>query len=35
MENAGERVIEIGRIVKRPAGNEGTILKGTESAWPD
>jgi phosphoribosylformylglycinamidine cyclo-ligase len=34
MENAGERVIEIGRIVKRPAGNEGTILKGTESAWP-
>jgi phosphoribosylformylglycinamidine cyclo-ligase len=39
MEKAGERVIEIGRIVKRPsrdegAGNEGTILKGTESAWP-
>ena len=34
MEKAGERVIEIGRIVKRPAGNEGTILKGTERAWP-
>jgi phosphoribosylformylglycinamidine cyclo-ligase len=34
MEQAGERVIEIGRIVKRPAGNEGTILTGTESAWP-
>jgi phosphoribosylformylglycinamidine cyclo-ligase len=34
MEQAGERVVEIGRIVKRPAGNEGTILKGTESAWP-
>jgi phosphoribosylformylglycinamidine cyclo-ligase len=34
MEQAGERVIEIGRIVKRPPGNEGTILKGTESAWP-
>jgi phosphoribosylformylglycinamidine cyclo-ligase len=34
MEKAGERVFEIGRIVKRPAGNEGTILKGTESAWP-
>ena len=34
MEKAGERVIEIGRIVKRPAGNDGTILKGTESAWP-
>jgi phosphoribosylformylglycinamidine cyclo-ligase len=34
MEHAGERVFEIGRIVKRPAGNEGTILKGTESAWP-
>jgi hypothetical protein len=34
MEKAGERVSEIGRIVKRPAGNEGTILKGTERAWP-
>jgi phosphoribosylformylglycinamidine cyclo-ligase len=34
MEQAGERVIEIGRIVKRPSGNDGTILKGTESAWP-
>ena len=34
MEKAGERVIEIGRIVKRPAGNDGTILKGTERAWP-
>ncbi|HXE27481.1 MAG TPA: phosphoribosylformylglycinamidine cyclo-ligase [Stellaceae bacterium] len=39
MEKAGERVIEIGRIVERPsrdegAGNDGTILKGTESAWP-
>jgi phosphoribosylformylglycinamidine cyclo-ligase len=34
MEAAGERVIEIGRIVKRPAGNEGTILDGTERAWP-
>ena len=34
MEQAGERIIEIGRIVKRPAGNDGTILKGTERAWP-
>jgi phosphoribosylformylglycinamidine cyclo-ligase len=34
MEAAGERVAEIGRIVKRPAGNDGTILKATESAWP-
>ena len=34
MEAAGERVFEIGRIVKRPAGNEGTILNGTERAWP-
>ncbi|HEY1506384.1 MAG TPA: phosphoribosylformylglycinamidine cyclo-ligase [Stellaceae bacterium] len=34
IEQAGERVIEIGRIVKRPAGNQGTILMGTESAWP-
>jgi phosphoribosylformylglycinamidine cyclo-ligase len=34
MEKAGERVSEIGRIVKRPAGNDGTILKGTERAWP-
>jgi phosphoribosylformylglycinamidine cyclo-ligase len=39
MEQAGERVIEIGRIVKRPssdkgAGNDGTILNGTERAWP-
>jgi phosphoribosylformylglycinamidine cyclo-ligase len=34
MEAAGERVHEIGRIVKRPAGNEGTILEGTERAWP-
>jgi phosphoribosylformylglycinamidine cyclo-ligase len=34
MEKAGERVVEIGRIVKRPSGNEGTILKGTEGAWP-
>jgi len=34
MEQAGERVIEIGRIVRRPAGNDGTILMGTERAWP-
>jgi len=34
MEQAGERVVEIGHIVKRPPGNEGTILRGTESAWP-
>jgi phosphoribosylformylglycinamidine cyclo-ligase len=34
MEQAGERIIEIGRIVKRPAGNDGTILNGTERAWP-
>ena len=34
IEGAGERVHEIGRIVKRPAGNEGTILEGTERAWP-
>jgi phosphoribosylformylglycinamidine cyclo-ligase len=34
MEQAGERIIEIGRIVPRPAGNDGTILSGTERAWP-
>ena len=34
MEQAGERVIEIGRIVRRPAGNDGTILHGMERAWP-
>jgi phosphoribosylformylglycinamidine cyclo-ligase len=34
MEAAGERVIEIGRIVKRPAGNEGTVMLHLESAWP-
>jgi len=34
MEKAGERVIEIGRIVQRPAGNDGTSLTGTERAWP-
>jgi len=31
---AGERVMRIGRIVKRPAGNEGAILLHAESAWP-
>ena len=34
LERAGERVAVIGRIVKRPAGNEGTILLHMESTWP-
>lgn len=34
LTEAGERVLPIGRIVKRPAGNEGTILLNTESTWP-
>jgi phosphoribosylformylglycinamidine cyclo-ligase len=34
LELAGERVMPIGRIVKRPAGNEGTVLLHTESTWP-
>ena len=34
LTGAGERVIEIGRIVERPAGNEGTILLHAESTWP-
>ena len=34
MEAAGERVVEIGRIVKRPAGNEGTVMLNMERAWP-
>jgi phosphoribosylformylglycinamidine cyclo-ligase len=34
LEAAGERVAEIGRIIRRPAGNEGTVLLHTESAWP-
>jgi phosphoribosylformylglycinamidine cyclo-ligase len=34
LQSAGERVFEIGKIVKRPAGNEGTILTGTETTWP-
>ncbi len=34
LEATGERVTEIGRIVKRPPGNEGTVLLHTESAWP-
>ncbi len=33
-ESSGERVMPIGRIVQRPAGNEGTILLHTESTWP-
>jgi phosphoribosylformylglycinamidine cyclo-ligase len=34
LEAAGERVAQIGRIVRRPPGNEGTILLHTESTWP-
>ena len=34
LEAAGERVFAIGRIVKRPPGNEGTTLLNMESAWP-
>jgi phosphoribosylformylglycinamidine cyclo-ligase len=34
LTESGERVTPIGCIVKRPAGNEGTILNNTESAWP-
>ncbi len=34
LESAGESVFEIGKIVKRPDGNEGTILTGTETSWP-
>jgi phosphoribosylformylglycinamidine cyclo-ligase len=34
LESAGERVMPIGRIVKRPPGNDGTILLHTESTWP-
>ena len=34
LEAAGERVVQIGRIVPRPPGNAGTILLHTESTWP-
>jgi phosphoribosylformylglycinamidine cyclo-ligase len=34
LTQAGESVIEIGRIIRRPPGNEGTVLLHTESAWP-
>lgn len=34
LEEAGEHVMPIGRIVKRPTGNQGTILLHTESTWP-
>jgi phosphoribosylformylglycinamidine cyclo-ligase len=34
LQAAGERVSPIGRIVKRPAGQGGTILLNTESTWP-
>ncbi len=34
LEEAGEHVFRIGRIVKRPSGNDGTILLNTESTWP-
>jgi phosphoribosylformylglycinamidine cyclo-ligase len=31
---AGERVDRVGRIIGRPEGAPGTILEGTEAAWP-
>ncbi len=34
LSEAGERATEIGRIIRRPAGHEGTVLLHTESAWP-
>jgi len=34
LAGAGERVLRIGRITRRPAGGPGTILLNTESAWP-
>ncbi len=34
LTGAGERVHVIGRIVKRPAGNDGTIVLNMESVWP-
>ncbi len=34
LRDAGEQVMPIGRIVKRPPGNRGTILLHTESTWP-
>jgi phosphoribosylformylglycinamidine cyclo-ligase len=34
MEQAGDRVTEIGVIVRRPAGNEGTVMRNMEQAWP-
>ncbi|MCR4377199.1 MAG: phosphoribosylformylglycinamidine cyclo-ligase [Rhodospirillales bacterium] len=32
-ETNGETVYEIGRIVKRPAGNDGVILRNADKAW--
>lgn len=32
-EANGETVYEIGRIVKRPAGNDGVILRNADKAW--
>ena len=34
LAGAGERVLPIGRIVRRPAGEGGTILLNAERAWP-
>ena len=34
LAGAGERVLRIGRIVRRPAGEGGTILLNAERAWP-
>jgi hypothetical protein len=34
LAGAGERVLRIGRIIRRPAGEGGTILLNAESAWP-
>jgi phosphoribosylformylglycinamidine cyclo-ligase len=34
LAEAGETVHTIGRIVRRPPGSPGTILRNTEAAWP-
>jgi len=34
-EAEGETVFDIGRIVKRPAGNDGVILLNADKAWAD
>jgi phosphoribosylformylglycinamidine cyclo-ligase len=34
LEACGETVMPIGRIIARPAGKPGTLLKNTEGRWP-